>query len=109
MENQGHRRSSKCCRLLVVEEFEGENKNCNRCLDYRRKCYEKHKEQYQEEANRRWKEDEEYRKKKQARKQIWNNLDFTCDVCDCLVKKCNKVRHEKTNKHVINLVVNTEK
>ena len=105
MENQSERQCSKCCRILGVEEFESENKNCNRCLEHRRTCYEKHKEEYRAEANRRWKEDEEYREKKMERHKQWNNKLYFCSECDLSMYLRNKARHEKTSKHQRNVVV----
>ena len=105
MENQSERQCSKCCRMLGVEEFEGENKNCSRCLEHRRTCYEKHKEESRAEANRRWKEDEEYREKKMERNKQWNNKLYFFSECDLSMYLRNKARHEKTSKHQRNVVV----
>ena len=38
----------------------------------------------------------------------FSKLNYHCDLCDCLIKKCNRVRHEQTAKRIRNVDVKGE-
>ena len=67
----------KLCRYRVkylpIDNFEDGLKTCKKCLEYKRKNYDKHKDKVNETRRTKYKEDEEYRKKKQE--QIQNYRD----------------------------------
>ena len=58
----------KFCRYFVkdlpIDNFEDGLKTCKTCLEYKRKNYDKHKDKVNETRRTKYKEDEEYRKKK---------------------------------------------
>ena len=62
-----------CVKYLPIDNFEDELKTCKKCLEYKRKNYDKHKDKVNETRRTKYKEDEEYRKKKQE--QIQNYRD----------------------------------
>ena len=47
-------------------------------------------------------EDEEYRNKERERAKEPGREVYKCEVCNCEMKKWNKRRHEKTDKHRAN-------
>ena len=65
--------------------------------------YDKHKNKVNETRRTKYKEDEEYRKKKQEQIQNYCDKVAFCNVCNSSMKAQCYSRHLKTEKHKRNL------
>ena len=54
-----------CVKYLPIDNFEDELKICKKYLEYKKKNYNKYKDNVNETRRTKFKEDKEYRKKKQ--------------------------------------------
>ena len=99
------------------KEFTGTNKSCDICIERARKYKENNAESVKEghakyRANNRdmlnqrrrdLRATEEYRTKERERAKELGKVMYTCEVCNCEIKKWQRSRHEKTKKHKDNL------
>ena len=92
-----------CVKDLPIDNFEDGLKTCKTCLEYKRKNYDKHKDKVNETRRTKYKEDEEYRKKKQEQIQNYRDKVAFCNVCNSSMKAQCYSRHLKTEKHKRNL------
>ena len=92
-----------CVKNLPIDNFEDGLKTCKTCLEYKRKNYDKHKDKVIETRRTKYKEDEEYRKKKQEQIQNYRDKVAFCNVCNSSMKAQCYSRHLKTEKHKRNL------
>ena len=86
---------------------------CPECTPEVRIARTKEKDRIRRENNRerereRWRtyyaeHREEIRARKNEYNKTYNQIELTCDVCECQVRKCNWSRHSKTQKHNDNL------
>ena len=88
-----------CVKDLPIDNFEDGLKTCKKCLEYKRKNYDKHKDKVNETRRTKYKEDEEYRKKKQEQIQNYRDKVAFCNVCTSSMKAQFYSRHLKTEKH----------
>ena len=105
-----------CRKNRSEEQFTGMNKSCDCCIErarkYKEENYEKEvaryarfRDEHRERLNqkrREKREDEEYRNKERERAKELGREVYKCEVCNCEMKKWNKRRHEKTDKHRAN-------
>ena len=87
---------SKCKVFRPLHQIEGNNKNCNICLEQRRRYREKHREEIKPKA----KEYYQNNKKELNEKQ---NEKYECPVCKCFVREYAMRRNEQSIKHQQNL------
>ena len=80
-------------------------KTCKKCLEYKRGNYDKHKDKVNEAQRSKYKEDEEYRKKKQEQIQNYRDKVAFCNVCNSSMRAQCYSRHVKTNTHQGNLEI----
>ena len=92
-----------CAKDLPTDIFEDGLKACKKCLKYKRKNYEKHRDKVNETRRTTYKEREEYRKKNQEQLQIYRDKVAFCNVCKSSMKAQRYSRHLKTEKHKRNL------
>ena len=70
-----------CVKDLQIDNFEDGLKTCKKCLEYKRKNYDKHKDKVNETRRTKYKEDEEYRKRNRNKyKTIVIKLPFVMYV-----------------------------
>ena len=91
----------RCNATKPVEEFNGKNKYCIRCLEKNREKHQRNKEQ-RNARNKQYREEhkEEISAKKKEWQKVYNEVD--CEICKCKIKKCWMSRHLKTLKHIEN-------
>ena len=96
-----YRTCTQCKTTKTVDEFNEENKTCNRCLEIRRESHIKNREKrleqnhiyYINHKKERYEYNKEYRK-----------LEVFCEVCKCNVKQYRMADHIRTFKHKNNLI-----
>ena len=74
-----------CVKDLPIDNFEDGLKT-KTCLEYKRKNYDRHKDKVNETRRTKYKEDEEYRKKKQEQIQNYRDKVAFCNVCNSSMK-----------------------
>ena len=87
---------SKCKIFRLPHQIEEHNKNCNICLDQRKRYREKHKEEIKSKAK-------EYREKHKEEINIKQNLKIECPLCKCMIRKYALDRHQQSQKHQLKL------
>ena len=94
----------RCNATKPVEEFNGINQYCIRCLEKEREKHQKNKEQRHQQSN---KYREEHKKEINARmtefSKVYNQIEVVCDISQCKVetkRKKNQKKKTKNKKHV---------
>ena len=87
---------SKCKVFQPLNYYRDECRQCNICLESKRRYREQHKEAVKQYA----KEYYERKKEELNRKQ---HVKTECPLCKCLVRKYTMSRHEQSIKHQIKL------
>ena len=72
-------------------------------MEYKRNNYDKHKDKVNETRRTKYKEDEEYRKKKPEQIQNYRDKVVFCNICNSSMKAQCYSRHLKAEKHKRNL------
>ena len=94
---------SKCYKKKCLDEFAEGKFCCKKCNDYRKAHREKHKDRYNEEQRKRFEENEEYRKRKQEQRKLFENKVVFCSACNKSMSQKYYYDHIKTKKHQKNL------
>ena len=90
----------RCNATKPVEEFNGINKYCIRCLEKEREKHQNNKEQRHQKSKRyREAHKEEINARMKEYSKVYNQIEVFCDICQCKVKKCRWSEHKKTQKH----------
>ena len=92
---------SKCKIFRPLDQIKENNKNCNICLEQRRRYRQNHKEEITTQSK-------EYREKNKEELKTKHNEKAECPVCKCMVRSYAMNRHEQSLKHQNNLK-NTQK
>ena len=92
-----------CERTMDINNFYEGLKTCKMCLSDQRTSYNKHKHRRNEVQRKRYEEDEEYRKTKQDYNKTFQSKIVSCSVCNYSMTQANYYKHQKTEKHKINL------
>ena len=87
---------SKCKVFRQLNQIEESNKNCNVCLEQRRRYRQRQKE----EINIRSKA---YREKNREELNMKQNEKAECPICKCMIRRHAMNRHQQSNKHQHNL------
>ena len=87
---------SKCKVLRIVDDFKEGRKQCNVCLENKRRYREHHKEELKVKA-------QEYREKNREEINTKRNEKTECLICKCMIRKYTMNRHEQSEKHQTNL------
>ena len=87
---------SKCKIFRPLHQIEEQNKNCNICLEQRRRYRQKHKEEIKPKAK-------EYRENHKEEINNKQNVKSECPICQCFVRAYAMSRHEQSLKHQFNL------
>ena len=85
-----------------LENFVGENKCCERCLEKRRRYRAKYPEKVKERSKKYRGENSEQIK---AYRNEYNKIEIDCEFCECKVKKCRWKTHTETQKHENNEMI----
>ena len=94
---------NKCHQTKCLNEFD-EGKLCfKKCNEYRKVHREKHKDRYNDEQRKRYEEDEEYRKRKQGQRRLFESKVVFCSVCSKSMSQKYYYDHMKTKKRNNNL------
>ena len=93
----------RCNATKPVEELNGINTYCIRCLEKNREKHQRNKEQ-RHAQNKTYREEhkEEISAKKKEWQKVYNQIEVDCEICKCKIKKCWMSRHLKTLKHFEN-------
>ena len=84
------------CKVFQPLDYKNECKQCNKCLENKRRYREQHKEtlkQYAQHYYERTKEELSDKKKE----------TLECPICKCEVRKYTMKRHEESIKHQMNI------
>ena len=87
---------SKCKVFRPLHLIEETNKNCNICLEQRRRYRQKHKEEIKNQSK-------EYREKNKDELKTKQNEKAECPICKCMVRSYAMARHKQSMKHQIKL------
>ena len=80
----------RCNATKPVEEFNGINKYCIRCLKKEREKHQNNKEQRHQQSNKyREAHKEEINARMKEYSKVYNQIEVFCDICQCKVKKKN--------------------
>ena len=90
------RQCSKCKVLRIVDDFKEGRKQCNVCLDNKRRYREKHKEELSNN-------NKEYHEKNREELNTKRNEKTECLICKCMVRKYTMNRHNQSMKRQTNL------
>ena len=92
---------SKCKMKRTLDKFENENKNCNICLESRRRNRQKHNDKVSQYNKESYKEHKTELLTKAKEKRDDEYVD--CFYCNDIVKKYDIDRHVKSLKHISNM------
>lgn len=96
------RQCSKCKIFRPTHQIEDNNKNCNICLEQRRRYRQKHKEEIKNQSK-------EYREKNKEELNAKQNVKAECPICKCMVRSYAMKRHEQSIKHQAKLQIINQK
>ena len=95
---------SRCRKEKNIDEFRGENRQCNYCCDmrqqYRQNNPEKEKQWYKNYCD---KEDGRIREEKKEYLKEYRQREELCEACNYYIKTCRKSKHVTTKTHIENL------
>ena len=92
---------SKCKMKRTLDNFENENKNCNICLEARRRYRQKHNDKISQYNKEYYKEHKTELLIKSKEKREEEYVD--CFYCNDIVNKYDIGRHVKSLKHISNM------
>ena len=98
--NNEIRQCSKCKQNRTIDNFKPECKQCNVCLDAKKRYRQKHKDTINKYAKEYY---IEHRETMLEQIKTWNNTYTDCFYCKCPVRNNNASQHVKTNKHIRNM------
>ena len=108
--------------LRMREQFFIDNNNCTNIFnayrteeqqkEYKKEHYEKNKEIYKERGNKYYEDNKDqvkinvasYREKNKDKIKENKSKIYNCKICDCNILCAIKKRHERTKKHLANLL-----
>ena len=94
----------RCNATKPVEEFNGINKYCIRCLEKEREKHQNNKEQrHQQSKKYREAHKEEINARRKEYSKVYNQIEVFCDICQCKVKKCRWSEHKKKLRSIIRI------
>ena len=95
---------SKCKVFQLLEKFNEGTKQCNVCLESKRRYREAHKEEIQQKAKVYYEQNKEHKQQyiKEYREE-YIKQKIECQYCRCMVSPQHKAEHERTKKHINNV------
>ena len=87
---------SKCKVYQPLDNYKNECKQCNKCLENKRRYREQHKETLKQYA-------QQYYERKKEELSDKKKETLECPICKCEVRKYTMKRHEESIKHQMNI------